>query len=103
MMSLDDRAAHRQANSHSVLLRRIEGLKELVRGIRSEADPRVLYAETHVLTLIRFASDQQISRAVLDANHRIRSVSHQVQDDLLELDTIARDRWEVDREFRPQD
>jgi FixJ family two-component response regulator len=38
MMSLDDRAAHRQADPHPVLFRRIEGLKELVHGGRAETD-----------------------------------------------------------------
>jgi hypothetical protein len=44
-----------------------------------------------------------LPRAIVDADHRVRGVAKQVQDDLLELDTIASDRREVVGELRLND
>ena len=61
VMSLDDGAAHRQADSHSILLCRIESVEQPLCGIGSEPDPRVCHAETHLIILIHFGLDQQLS------------------------------------------
>ena len=95
--------AHRKADSHAILFRRIESVEELVCGIRSETDPRVCHAETHVVILIRFGFDQQLSRPVVNAGHRVRSIAYQVQHDLLQLDAIADDGRKVLGELAAQD
>src|SRR5690349_4015174 len=102
MMSLDYGAANRQPDSHSILFRCIESFKEFVRGFRSEADSDIFDGNAHPIPLIPFGSDEQISRAIFDGGHRVRSISYQVEDDLLELNTIARDWREIVRQLRPQ-
>ena len=51
---------------------------------------------------VPFGSDHQLPRTIVDGAHRIRGVQKQVQDDLLKLDTIARDRRKIVGKFRPQ-
>src|SRR6185295_9191351 len=99
MMSLDDRAADRQADSHSIGLRCIESFKKFVRAFRREPDSRIAYAKMDPIALIPSGLDQQLLGATVNAHHRVRCVSYQVQDHLLELDTIADDQREVLREF----
>ena len=48
----------------------------------------------------RCGSDQQLPRPIVHVNHRVRGVAEQVQDDLLELDTVAGDVREIVGELR---
>ena len=40
---------------------------------------------------------------IVDANHRVRGIAEEVENDLLVLDAIANDRWEVGGELRLND
>ena len=40
---------------------------------------------------------------IVDANHRVRDIAEEVENDLLVLDAIANDRWEVGGELRLND
>ena len=102
MMSLDDRAADRETNAHTPTLSCIEGIKKLAHVLRVNSHPGVPHGHAHTVAVISFGSDQQCSRAVVKPHHRIGGVPDQVQDDLLELHTIAINEREVIGEFRPQ-
>ena len=58
MMFVDDRAAERQPDSHSIAFRCIERFKELVLGLRSETDSRIYDAKAHAIILIPIGFDQ---------------------------------------------
>src|SRR5262245_8908945 len=96
VMSLDDGAADGQADTHPVAFRRVEGVEQLGHVLRVDADPGIADAHAHtVAVVVLFGSDQQLPRPIVDGGHRIRGVADQIQDDLLELNTIAGDRWKV--------
>src|ERR1700752_4069984 len=103
-MGLDDGAADRQSDSHSIVFRCVESFKESGGNFRWEADSHIPNAKAYSISFfIMLCSDEQLSRAVLDTRHRVRSISQQVENDLLELNTIACDRRQVPSELRLQD
>ena len=88
-MSLHYGEADRQPDSHSVSFRCIETFEELVYYVRFKTDARIFYAETHLVPLIPFGSDEQLSRAIVNCAHCLRSISQEVEDDLLKLDAVS--------------
>jgi len=99
-MSFDDGAADGQPDTHAVAFRGVEGVEQLVHALGVDAHAGIPHAHTHTIAVLPFGSDQQLPRAIVHANHRVRGVAEQVQDDLLELDPIAGDRREIVGELR---
>ena len=95
MMSLDDRAANRQPNAHTAALGCVEGIKEPFHVLVIETHTGIPHGQAHKVAVFSFCSDQQVSRSVVNTNHRLGRIAEQVQDDLLELDTIACYGWKV--------
>src|SRR5690348_10805124 len=93
LMSLDDGAADGEADTHAVAFRRVEGVEQFGHVLRVDADAGIAHAHAHTIAVLVLGSDQQLPRPIVDGGHRIRGVADQVQDDLLELNTIPRDRW----------
>jgi hypothetical protein len=100
MMSLDDGPADREADPHTVVLRCVEGIEQLVYVVGGDAHPRIPHAHPHTIPVVPFGSDQQLPRAIVHVNHGVAGVAEQVQDDLLELDSIAGDGREILGELR---
>ena len=75
-------------------------LKQLVHALTIETDAGIPYRQTNAIGVFSFSSDQQLPRAIVHADHRVRGVAEQVEDDLLELDPIAVDRRKIVSEFR---
>ena len=90
MMPLDDRAADRQPNTHTAAFGGIEGFEQPLEILRIDTGTGILHAQTHTIVSFSLGSDQQLPRAVVNTDHRVGSIAEQVQDDLLQLDTIAR-------------
>src|SRR6516225_2323384 len=103
MMSIDNRVAKRKPDSHSIGFGCIESLKEFCGGFRPETNSRIYYTKPHPITFIPFCFDEQLPRAIAYCAHGVRSISQQVQDNLLQLDTVADDGRQVLGELRPQD
>src|SRR5918992_1403810 len=101
-MSFDDGAADGEPDAHAVALRRIESVKQLVHALAVDADAGIPHAHTHTIAGIPFGSDQHVPRAIVDTEHRVRGVAHEVQDDLLDLDPIAGDGRKILGELRPK-
>ena len=95
MMSLDDGAADGESDSHAVALRRVERVEQLVHALTVEAHAGIPHGQAHMFAVFPFGSDQQLPGAIVHARHRVRGVAEQVQDDLLELDTVAGDGREI--------
>src|SRR5580704_13902240 len=95
MMTLDDGSTDGKADPHTATLSGIECFEESARSLRFETHPRILHGLAHTIIFVSFSSDHQLPRTIVDAAHRVQGVPEQVQDDLLKLDTIACDAWEV--------
>jgi hypothetical protein len=94
-MTLDYGAANRESYAHTVTLGGVERFEEPVRSLRGESYSRIFYGKGHMMVFVFFSSDEQLPRAIVDRTHCVGSISQQVQDHLLQLDTIARDLGQV--------
>ena len=88
-MLLDDGAADGESDTHTVALRRVEGLKQVVHTLAIEARASIAHSHAHAIAGFPRSSDQHLPRTIVHVNHRVRAVAEQVEDNLLELDTIA--------------
>ena len=70
VMSLDNRAANMQPDSHSIGLRCIKSVEKVVGGLRSEADSNVFHAQAHPTILFSFGFDKQLSWPIVNGAHR---------------------------------
>ena len=88
-MGFNNRTADGKSDPHSIILGCIERFKEPIGSIGSETNTGVLNRELDAFIIPAFRFNQQLSRPVVNAAHRIQGVMHQIQDDLLDLDTVA--------------
>ena len=70
LMTLDNGPAHRQSDSHTIILCCVEGSEEPARGLRFKAYSDIFHAKSHTISLISFRSDNQVSRTIVDCAHR---------------------------------
>src|SRR6516164_7775590 len=87
-MSLNDRAADRQARTHSLRLGRVEGFKEAWEALRSQPRPGIPYPDAHAF-LGGLAADHEVALVFGNAAHRLDGIDDQVQHYLLQLHPIA--------------
>src|SRR4029450_12270904 len=85
---------------HPAALRRIESVEKLVHALTIEAGTSIAYRQAHAISVFPFSSDQHLPWAIVHADHRVRGVAEQVEDDLLDLDSIAGDGREIGGELR---
>ena len=102
MMSLNDRAADREPDTHTAAFGGIEGLEQPLEILKIDADAGILNAETQVFFSFSLGSDQELPGAIFNTSHRVGSISEQVEGDLLQLDTISDDGGEILGEFRTE-
>ena len=88
-VSLNDRAADRQAHTHALRLGRVEGFKEAWEALRRQPRPGIPHTDAHAFRLIGFRTDLQFATAVTVAAHRLDGVDDQVDHHLLNLHPIA--------------
>ena len=103
MMTLNNGATDGEPDSHTVILGGVERFEEPVRSLRVEPDSRILHRQPYMIVFVPFSFNQQLPRTIVDRAHRVGCIPDQVQDDLLQLDTIASDDREVLGKLRPQD
>jgi len=77
-MRFNDGAADRESDSHAVGFGGVEGFEYLVGGVRGEADARILHAQPDLTLVIAFGSDEQLSWAVVNRAHCVRSIPEQI-------------------------
>ena len=65
MMSFDDGAADREADTHAVAFRCVEGVKQLVHALGVDAHARIPHTHAHTIAVLPFGSDQQLPRAIV--------------------------------------
>ncbi len=67
--------------------------------MRSKTHACVLHTQAHLITLVSLGPDDQLPGAIVYAAHRVGGIQEQIEHDLLQLDTITRDRREVVAKF----
>src|SRR6187397_1774835 len=102
MMTLDNGSAYGQADPHSIALGREERIEQLVHVSIIEACSGSLHTQAHPVLRMRFGFDYQLPWTIFDRAHRLESVAQQVQDNLLQLDTIAAHGWQILGKLRSQ-
>ena len=98
-MSFNDRAADRQSHSHPVRFGRIKRFEEPFHLLGFETGACVLHAEQdrgHSIAGFAACTNDQDSLRLLDCVHRIHSIDHQVEENLLRSGA----RSAFDRPFR---
>src|SRR5215472_11040964 len=95
MMSLDNGTTDGEPDAHAVGFRCVEGVKQLGHVLGGDAHAGIPYAHAHTIAGFEFGADQQLPRAVVHVNHRVGGVAQQVQDHLLQLDSVTGDGREV--------
>jgi hypothetical protein len=96
-MTLDNRATDGQTDPHTAALGCVERFEESAHVMRVEPHTCILHGEAHTVVFVALGFDHQVPWPILDTAHRVRGVQEQVQNHLLKLDTVARDRREVVR------
>src|SRR3954468_12735326 len=94
-MILNNGPAHRQSDSHPIILCCVKGFEEPVRSLGFKTYSHVFHAKAHTISLVALGSDDQVSGTIADSAHRFRTISKQVEYDLLKLDAIAHDGRKV--------
>src|SRR5262249_47308172 len=79
MMALDDRAADRQPDTHAAALCRVESIEQPVGTLGSEPHAGIPHRQSHTIADLSGGFHQQLPRAILDTQHRVRGVAEQVQ------------------------
>src|ERR1700733_12362915 len=102
MMCLDNGAADREPNTHTILLRTVEGFEEPIRNIGSEPDAVILHYQPNSCVTIPFSLNEQSPRSIFNFPHRVHGIAKQIYDHLLKLNAVAVDRWEIISEVQLQ-
>ena len=66
-MSINDRSAYRESDSHPLRLGRVERIEQSCRVLRIEANAGVLHVEAHVIVLVQFAANDQKAQPIPEA------------------------------------
>src|SRR5262249_45792452 len=88
-MRSDDGTADRQPHPGSVALRSVESVENEIEIFRSPPRPGIGPSLQVSFCLVLFRADQQLSWPRLNRAHCFDRVQYQVQDDLLQLNTIT--------------
>jgi len=102
MMTLNNGSTDGEPDSHAIILSGVERFEESARSLRVEPGSCILHCQTHAIVFLSFGFDQQLPRTIFDGAHRVRCIPNQIQDHLLQLDSITCDKREVFGKFRSQ-
>src|ERR1700722_3486838 len=98
-MSLHYRATDRKSHSHTLGFRGEEALKNAIHHRCVQPNPGILNRNHGITIRVALSSYVQNPRPIRDATHRLHAVHNQIQDNLLQLHTVAGDRLEVGAEL----
>src|SRR5262249_16475431 len=90
-MGIDDAPADRQAHPDPAGLRGVESLENAIEMFRVDARSGIAHCHDDVARLIPLGADQQLSSPGLNRAHCFDRIQDQVQEDLLQLNTIPLD------------
>src|SRR5262249_52134256 len=85
----DDRTTDRESHAHAPGLGGVEGVEQAVHTLQGQARAGILHGDEHPARGVWPGADAQLARSLADAAQRFDGVEDQVQEHLLQLDTIA--------------
>src|SRR5215831_4814856 len=91
-MSMDDGAAYRQPHPCSTGLRGVEGVEDSIEMRWINAWPGIAHGHEVASCLVLLGADYQLSCPHVGGAHCFSRVQYQVQQDLLQLNAIPKDR-----------
>src|SRR5438552_11585982 len=93
-MRIDDGAADGKAKPHSLLFRGEETVEDLFSFSRRNAAATIRDGYPHC-ALLRFRSDEQLALRRIVIGHRFAGIQRQVKQDLLKLDSVTGNWWQI--------
>jgi hypothetical protein len=87
-MSFDDRPANRQPHSYSAGFRGVESLENALERFRIDTRPGIAHCHEDAICLALFGANRQRAWPLLGGAHCFDRIQNQVQDDLLQLNTV---------------
>jgi hypothetical protein len=97
-----DRTADRKSHPHAAGFGGEEGVEQPVRILGGDPDAAIRYTYKHLLGRVLAGSDYQFAWPIRDGLHCFNAIHHKVDDHLLKLDPITKDRWESLRQLGSQ-
>src|SRR3984893_772022 len=94
-----DRTTDRQSHAHASRLGRVKRIEQVIEALRFQSRARIAYGDEHAVRRVQTRVDQQLARSLADLAHRFDGVHDQVQDHLLQLDSISPDARQTVREL----
>src|SRR3989454_7840829 len=91
-----------RSHAQAAGLRGEEGAEQPVDGVRVDPDARVLHGRQNLIAAVRPRANHQLRRPVPDGRHRLDTIHHEVDEHLLELDSITEDGAQRRRQVHPQ-
>ena len=98
-MGFNDRAANGQPHSYSLRSSCEKRFKEAGHVLRLHSNPTVFDGNTNLVGILHLGPDQQSPTPVANPSHGFDSIQHQIQNYLLQLNSISKYRRQVRREF----
>ena len=87
-MGIDDRPADRQPHPYSAGFRGVESLEDALEMVRINTRPSIADRHEDAISLGLLRVDRQFSWPLLNRSHCFDRIHNQVQNDLLQLNTI---------------
>src|ERR1700735_284129 len=99
-MRLDNGATDRQSHSDALRFRGEKRLKDAIDSIGIESNPRILNLDQHTIRVLgRF--NHELPGPANDGTHRIEAVHGEIDQYLLQLHSVAKHDWEINRQIEP--
>jgi hypothetical protein len=102
-MGFDDRAANRQAYSHTAGFGRVERIKDPVEVLRLYSGPRIFYRNGDATRCDHLGRHLQHARPVCNGPHRVGSISDDIEHNLLHLPLMCGDPRKLGRQLELND
>src|SRR5205823_8225063 len=88
-MGFEYRSADGEPHAHAVRLRRVEWAEQPGQILRVYSCARILYGHEHLIGPALLRTDQQYAVAAGDRRHGLHAIHQEIDDHLLQLDSIA--------------
>jgi len=87
-MDLDDRAANREPHARAIRFGCVEGIEHVVARGRIKPRTGIPHFHEYIAQLASAGDDRQFARSVGLPAHRLDGVDDQIEDHLLQLDSV---------------
>ena len=98
--AFDDRSADREPHTHALGLGGVERVEQTFKTLRVQSRARILHGDEHGARGLLSSADQQLPRPLGDTAHRLDGVEDQIENYLLQLDSISLNERQALRELR---